>query len=507
MKRISLTMLLCSCLFFIGCTDLEEELGSELTVEEGLEASNARELVNGTYQQLRGFATQDLVWALEEHSGDAVMGPTRGGDWDDNGVWRVLHTHSWATTNTFILNTFNDLSGGVFRSIRALQVAEGEERGEALFLQAWFVYYLNDLYGKVPFRENLIDLVEPAEVLSGEDAISLVISNLEESIELLPEESSISRANKTVARAFLAKVLLNRAVYVDEDRIPPFSFNTEDLNQVVSLTDAVINTGSYSLETGINYYDNFVPENSEMSSEIIFAQANTRGLPGGNVASRYFMTLHYNQNPGGWNGFTTIADFYNKFEDNDVRKGGIDYPGHTEVGGLKAGFLIGQQVDADGNPLEDRNGNPLNFTLESPIISSGPTLEVTGVRGLKYLPDYQNLDTPENDYALLRYSDVLLTKAEALFRLGQEGEALQIINDIRTARNASALSSLTEDDIIDERGRELWWEGHRRTDLIRFGKFLDSWNEKESSQPFRVLFPIPETAITDNPNLTQNPGY
>ncbi len=510
MKRTCLLTLLCSFIVFTGCTDLEEELGSELTLEQTDEIVDARQLINGNYEVLRGFATQDLVWALQEHSGDAVIGPTRGGDWDDNGVWRVLHTHNWSTTNNFILNTFNDLSGGVFRSIEALQRAEGADRGEALFLQAWFVYYLNDLYGKVPFREDLINLVDLPEVLSGEDAANLVISNLEEAITLLPEDtgdSDKSRANKNVARAFLARVLLNKPVYADDDRIPPFSFETADLNQVVSLTDEVINSGLYSLETGINYYDNFAPQNGTLSSEIMFAQQNTRGQTGGNVASRYLMTLHYNTNPGGWNGFTTIADFYNKFEDSDVRKGNVDYPGHTEQGGLKAGFLIGQQFDANGNPLEDRNGNPLVFTLESPIISTGPILETSGVRGLKYLPDYQNIDTPENDYALIRYAEVLLTKAEALFRLGQEGEALQIINDVRTAREASALNSLTADDIIDERGRELWWEGHRRTDLIRFGKFNDAWNEKDSSQPFRVLFPIPESAITTNPNLTQNPGY
>ena len=62
-----------------------------------------------------------MIFALQEHSGDAVMGPTRGGDWDDNGVWRVLHLHTWSKDNNFILNTFNDLSGGVFRSIEALR--------------------------------------------------------------------------------------------------------------------------------------------------------------------------------------------------------------------------------------------------------------------------------------------------------------------------------------------------------------------------------------------------
>jgi hypothetical protein len=273
------------------------------------------------------------------------------------------------------------------------------------------------------------------------------------------------------------------------------------------LCDEVINSGNYSLESGINYYDNFAPNNAAEGSELIFVQPNIESQPGGNVASRYLMTLHYNQNPSGWNGFTTIADFYNKFEDGDVRKGGVDYPGLTDVSGMKAGFLQGQQFDVDGNALEDRNGNPLFFTVESPIITSGDILETSGVRGVKYIPDFGNTQFPDNDYVLLRYAGVLLTKAEALFRLGQAGEALTIINDLRATRGASQLSGLTEDDIIDERGRELWWENHRRTDLIRFGKFLDAWNEKPASEAYRVLFPIPEVAITNNPALTQNPGY
>ncbi|QTY27273.1 RagB/SusD family nutrient uptake outer membrane protein [Flavobacterium sp. CS20] len=378
MKRIFLSTFLCKILVLTSCTDLERDLGSSINKETSLGLVDARQLVDANYTVLRGFATQDLIFALQEHSSDEVIGPTRGGDWDDNGVWRVLHQHTWANDNNFILNTFNDLSGGVFRSIEALEIAEGQERGEALFLQAWFIFYINDLFGQVPFRENLDSLGDVPVTLKGEEAVNFIISNLEEAITLLPETSNISRANKTTARAFLAKVLLNKAVYADEDRIPPFSFDNTDLNKIVSLCDEVINTGLFSLETGINYYDNFAPENGQISSELIFTQANTRGEPGGNVASRYLMTLHYNQNPGGWNGFTTIADFYNKFEDNDVRKGGVDYPGLTDVSGLKAGFLIGQQYDVDGNPLQDRNGNPLVFTLESPIISEGPTLETSG---------------------------------------------------------------------------------------------------------------------------------
>ena len=489
-----------------SCTDLEKDLGSNLTKEESLDLVNARQLIDANYQSLQAFATQDNVWALEEHTSDEVMGPTRGGDWDDNGVWRVLHTHEWANDNNFILNTFNALSGGVFESIEALEVAEGQERGEALFLQAWYIFYLNDLFGQVAFRDNLDDLTEPSTVLNSKDAADLVIANLEEAIELLPENSSKDKANKNIARAFLAKVLLNKAVYYDEDRIAPFSFDNQEMDQVIDLTDAVINSGQYSLESGIDYFDNFKPTNSQDGSEVIFVQKNTRGQAGGNVASRWLMTLHYNQEPNGWNGFTTIADFYNKFDDNDVRLNS-DYPGLTDVSGLKAGFLQGQQFDEEGNALEDRLGNPLDFTVNSPLISDGEIVEVSGVRGLKYIPDFENVTVPETDYVLLRYSDVLLTKAEALLRKGQSAQALQIVNNIRSQRNVDPLNSLSEEELLDERGRELWWEGHRRTDLIRFGKFLDAWNEKGTSDDNKVLFPIPERAVVNNPNLTQNPGY
>lgn len=504
MKKERLLTLLFGLLIFVSCTDLEEDLGSSLTREQVEKLIDARQLVDANYVNLRGFATQDLVFALQEHSGDAVIGPTRGGDWDDNGVWRVLHQHRWEKDNPFILNTFNDLSGGVFQSIEALEYAEGEDRGEALFLQAWFVTHLNDIFGQVAFRDNLVDLSEPSMVLSGQEAVDIAIANLEEAIELLPETSDVSRVNKNTARAYLAKVLLNKAVYEKESRLPPFSFDTDDLNRIVQLTQDV---NGYSIQPGVSYYDNFSPINDVASPEIIFSQRNVRGFPGGNVASRYFMTLHYNQNPGGWNGFTTIADFYEKFEDGDVRKGNVDYDGVTDVSGLKMGFLEGQQFDQNGNPVQDRIGNPLVFTVESPIVTSGSTLETSGVRGLKYAPDYQNVNSPNNDYVLLRYADVLLTQAEAQFRLGNNGEALAVINDLRMKRGASMLADLTEDDIIDERGRELWWEGHRRTDLIRFGKFLESWNEKDASDDYRVLFPIPERAVAINPNLTQNPGY
>ena len=98
-------------------------------------------------------------------------------------------------------------------------------------------------------------------------------------------------------------------------------------------------------------------------------------------------------------------------------------------------------------------------------------------------------------------------KAEALLRTGAAGDALTIVNSIREARGASDLGSLTLDNLLDERGRELYLELVRRQDLIRFGKFLDPWQLKDKDDPKYLLFTIPNEQLAANPNLKQNPGY
>ncbi|MBD0278137.1 MAG: RagB/SusD family nutrient uptake outer membrane protein, partial [Flavisolibacter sp.] len=135
-------------------------------------------------------------------------------------------------------------------------------------------------------------------------------------------------------------------------------------------------------------------------------------------------------------------------------------------------------------------------------------LEVTGIRVVKYPHDYGTSgDQKDNDWVIFRYADVLLMKAEALLRTSKAGDALTIVNDIRQRRGASQLGALTEQALLDERGRELYWEGWRRQDLIRFGKFLQPWQEKPKDDPKNLLFPIPSNQLAVNPNLTQNPGY
>ena len=113
-----------------------------------------------------------------------------------------------------------------------------------------------------------------------------------------------------------------------------------------------------------------------------------------------------------------------------------------------------------------------------------------------------------NDFAIFRYADVLLMKAEARWRLNPgDGEALMLVNQIRARAGLEPFVTLTAENLLAERGREFFAEAMRRSDLIRFGKWGEPWWEKDASDPIREIFPIPEVQLQENPNLRQNPGY
>ncbi len=192
-------------------------------------------------------------------------------------------------------------------------------------------------------------------------------------------------------------------------------------------------------------------------------------------------------------------------------------------------MLIGQQYDAYGKPEKDRKGNPLSFdpNIASTMIEQGTNLEVTGIRVVKYVPDFS--DKPDsgsigkyysansgNWLMLMRYPEVVLMVAEAEMRSGNAGGALALVNGLRTARHASTLSSISlvngsnVDDpntLLAETGRELYWESLRRTNLIRFGVFNVLWQYKPSDDPKYLVYPVPNQSLAANPNLKQNPGY
>ncbi|WKN32886.1 RagB/SusD family nutrient uptake outer membrane protein [Porifericola rhodea] len=497
----SLSLLVAITFAYTGCTDLEvEEVESIVAESESGEFSgDAEALLESAYNQLSSFADQANVYSLYVHTSDEMIPPTRGTDWGDNGVWRLLHSHNWDPTHQYVLNSWNQLNSRVFLTNQVLAsdnpAPNAEQAAAAKFLRAFYMWHVMDLYGQVPFREvNEGAEIDP-RVLSREEAFDFIVNDLEEALPDLPSTgpSPINdKASKASVNALLARLYLNKGVYMadvnEEGALNP-TFDQADMAKVIEYADAVAADG-YALED--DYYNNF-SVNAE--SEIIFTNPEGAGDP----QNRYFMTLHYDQNPSGWNGFTTIADFYAKFEDGDVRKGIEATPDGTDFSGIGRGFLTGQQYSDSGTVITNsRNNKPLAFEADVPLIGADTD---DGYRAIKYHP------ADKGRYIQLRYADVYLMKAEALFRSGQTAEALEMVNELRAKRGASQLSSLDEATLLDERGRELYWEGIRRVDQIRFGTFDDTWHEKTVTESFRVLYPIPQQALDSNPNLVQNPGY
>jgi starch-binding outer membrane protein, SusD/RagB family len=532
-----------------GCTKLDEDLRGTLTNEQtagALGEAGTQFLLQTAYLDIGTpfLWDQGQVFSLEENSTDESLVPTRGGDWDDNGDWRVIHNHKWNADHSHILNTYNNLNRLNFDATNVLAFEPtAAQAAQARVLRALALYQLLDLFGQYPFRNPGDNLLNAPEVKTGADAIQFIIDELNASLPDLPSGgmANMAVANADACRTLLMKCYLNRGAFINRESP---TFDDADLQQVITLGNSIIDSGRYTYMP--EYFANFGVGNNN-STEGIFAYPNRTDVPDG-IRTRWFMTLHYNQytpsNPNaGGNGFSTVADFYNSFgvtttldADNpklsdtavDKRIGGRFYRGVTDKSGQRPGLMIGQQYDEHGVPRKDRKGNPLSFDpkIAPSMIETGPNLEVIGIRVEKYPPDFStgtasyNGPYSANWFMLFRYPDVVLMVAEAKTRLAHAAtlpaDALALVNDLRTARGATSVTSMplvNTNNVSDpatllaERGRELYWESVRRTDLIRFGVFLKPWAYKPTDDPKNLIYPIPNQALSANPNLIQNKGY
>jgi hypothetical protein len=242
--------------------------------------------------------------------------------------------------------------------------------------------------------------------------------------------------------------------------------------------DKVINEGGFSL---VADYMTLAGDRCP-DAEVILAV-----FVDGNVAPRNIIGIRSLRGAHGkalfgfdtWNGATAHQDFVNKYSNNDKRK---------------AQWITGSQPGG------------VNYTLNLSSLTSAGVEE--GARNIKYFPVAPyNGGTSSNDFPVFRYADVLLMKAEALARQGNTSGAAPLVSQVRSRAGLAALTSVTLEEIYDERGRELCWEGHRRQDMIRFGTFTLAHDFKPASDAKYRLFPIPAPALSTNTNLKQNPGY
>jgi hypothetical protein len=532
-----------------GCTKLTESYKTTIPASQAATVLTPNLLLTKAYNDIPApFVGQDEVFSLEENSTDESLVPTRGGDWDDNGVWRVIHNHTWNADHSQVLNVFNNLNSMSYDATNVLVPAFGaskEQIAEARVLRAIALYYLLDLYNQFPFRNPGDTLLNAPKVYVGQAGIDFIINELTTALPDLDPTNGKTKISLDATKVMLMRCYLNRGAYAN--RATP-TFSDADMQQVITLGNSIITGGKYSYMP--NYFGNFNFSNSG-SSEAIFIYPSSSGLTVNNpgMQARWMMGYHYNEYDGqapnaGWNGFSTTSDFYNSFSLGGVTNYSFnDTAIDTRIGrrvtsdatltvnsGIRAGFMVGQQVDQNNVNLKDRKGNPLAFNpvIAPTMIETGTNLEVTGIRVTKYVPDFSNpggsyySSNPGNSLMFMRYPEVVLMVAEAYMRQAapNNAAALALVNGLRSARGASTLASLPlgpspnanslvddPNSLLAERCRELYWESFRRTDLIRFGVFLTIWQYKPSDDPKYLLFPVPNQSLGVNPNLTQNPGY
>ena len=516
MKRINLLLLSVFCLFTVSCVDdLNTEPKVELSLEQLLQQDP--DAINGIMSKLYGsFAlsgpngpgSSDIsddpgespflrgIINLQEFTADGMKNR-----WGDDGLDQLTTTSGWDENNKFFRYLYNRVyytvpqCNNLLDVLKNVDVPNKEEiSSEVRFLRSLAYFYMIDCFGKgVLVTEEDAGVTVPLPESSRTELFNFVESELLAIEPTISTSNSYGRANKAVVRMLLAKLYLNAEAYT----------NTPRYNEAFIYANKVITEGGYSLDTD---FGAIFSADNDTSNEIIFpliadanlsqSFGNTTYIVNGSMNSATMDTFLFG-NPGGndaWAGHRATKAWYSLFGDlntsTDDRAKLFWTVGHTYE-------MTDYKVWTNGYPsTKFRN---TNFYSSSPNPSTFSS----------------------TDFPLYRLADVYLMYAECAVR-GASGanlnQAKEYVNEIRlrSHTNAITVGDLTLDFILDERARELNLEGHRRTDLIRFGKFTggsylwpwkgNSLNGSSIPNTYKV-FPIPLSALQGNPNLTQNPGY
>lgn len=507
---VTAILMLASCVGDLDVTPIDPNLITSATVYDSPEA----------YKQ--GLAKLYATFALSGQQGPAGQPDIAGIDegfgnylrqywncqelttdeavisWNDATI-KDFHWHTWSPSDVFISAIYSRIMYTVALCNEYIRATSGQTdatiktyHAEARFLRALAYYHAIDLFGNPPFvtEEDSPGAYFPKQI-SREDLFAYVES------ELLAIESTLGapkfeygRADRAAAWMTLAKLYLNAEVYIGA---PRYTEAITVLNKILS--------SSYTLSP--DYLHNFVADNNtspELIFPITFDGLNTQSyggmvylihapIGGSMPANRMFGV------GGGWGGIRTTSVFVDKYEIADDSR---------------ALFWT------DGQTLEI---NDIAQFTDGYAITKFRNRKLDGSAATHAHPDFVDTDWP-----MYRLADAYLMFAEAVLRGGTGGtraEALNYVNALRqraygdTSGNI-ADSQLTLDFILDERARELYWEGHRRTDLIRYGRFtggdyLWPWKGKVKqgapTESYRDLFPIPAADLGANPTLKQNVGY
>lgn len=509
-------------------------------------------VIGPVYTSLRGHFALTYFFVSECTTDEAIL-PAYGGNWYDGASYEMLHRHSWTPDHNWVTTAWNDVTGLVGTCNQTLYILgnapEGDVKNtsiaEVKAMRAYAYWELMDLYGGVP-----LDTIYPSPGLQAkstrQEVFNFVESELKAAIPYLKTDVTAATYGKPTqyfAYALLAKLYLNAEVYT----------GTSKYNECIAACDAIISSDKYSVQPRASYLQMFYPTNGPTTqSEFIFAIPYDPSVSAGylfhgrydlnrNLGMKYKYsgaTVGSNVDPivnqTSGNGLVnskpsgpraTLSRFLNYFlsDENDIRlKQWLYGPQYWDTGNpiMVSTTKLGYNQFYSGSDGGTAYTYHLNIDTAIQLRQNTALFDCgndeiawnQGARNIKFYPDGGSTTRNQNnDAPVFRYSDILLTKAEAILRGGSATSGhtpLSLVNMVRTNRTtSSAWTSVDLAKLYEERCREFSWECLHRNDMIRFGKFEDIYGFKTNTDTYRRLFPIPTAARTANSKLEQNPGY
>ena len=477
MRKYTLKLLLVAIIFVqtISCTDLlDVEVYSELNPQ-----SNSEDIIMASLYN--AYSSARLPWfsgGLPRYYASAM---TSGESWNEGGGIAAhinpLRSFTWASNHVYLNRIWITCYLGI-RDANTLLENVGDEtdfqkvvRAEATFIRGWCYVVLHDLFGPVPLRTSTLEEPNLAKATDAE-IIAQVEKDLLEAIQTLPDDPiEYGRASKGAAMGVLCK----------------FYLNTKQWQKVVDMSQSIIALGKYGLVP--NYKDVFAIAN-EGNKELLWALTRTAsGASGNSGGATYLQALSFPTDyplASNQSVYAAKTYFYDEFLDS------------FEEGDERSELFVRDYINTSGDHIQ-LYGNDKSLTLK-----------------YEFDPDAVG-PAAGNDMPEVRYSDILLSRAEALNELsGPTQASVDLINQVRTRAGASSKSladfpskEVMRSALLQEREWEFYAEAKGRQDQIRQGVFISRAQARgiTVAQPYKVLFAIPLSEVNANPNIEQNSGY
>lgn len=551
-----------------SCTDLNETLYDRITPANFLQTKDDvyRDFLR-TFEH--GYNTiQDAPFQLQELGADQLMTPNREGDWFDGGQYARAHYHTWTIQEGYIDGTWNLLYQGItldtnsLEDIQALDpaqfnmtVAEQNQLiSELRVMRAWYYLRLLDLFRNIQIVTKVKgELTGPAQS-TPQETFAFIEKELKESMPQLLAKGDPGtmqfqgRWTKAGAATLLARLYLNANVYIGQDHYADCAALCQD-----------IVSGKYGPYAVESRWDAPFDWNNDQSSETIFAFPSSLGRSHWQYTGGMYMWMLPPNVPINYLGFTDFGGGnsryalqpgrdvdnkeyafvqgkpfikFQKYADDVRLKTYKNLGNSTREGMFLQGYLTYTNNVNKPDTIKSTRGYNLylrdqvglfKYTKPGQVLANktsdmGNADSNSGIPLVKY-PFYPTPDPNriEADYAEIRLAEVVYMLAECKFRAGDRATAAQLLNTVRrrnyptgsTSLYPAGGATLTEQELLDEWGREFIGEGRRRIDVIRFGKYNTGtwWDKVPDTDDHTRIYPIPLNALNSSPQLKQNPGY